>query len=69
MISVQLFLVSMLFCSLGEGRFIVDLTHTFDKDATKYPLGTFAVGNFTYFKFWSLGESYHERNQTDYKMW
>ena len=65
----QLLLICLVLGAFVDGRFIVDLTHTFDKDATKYPLGTFAVGNFTYFKFWSLGEQFHERNNTDDKMW
>ena len=34
MISLQLILATALFGSLGESRFIVDLTHTYDKDAT-----------------------------------
>ena len=69
MISLQLILATALFGSLGESRFIVDLTHTFDKDATKYPLGIFGITNFTYFDHWKISEAYYESNQTDNKMW
>ena len=64
--SVQLILATALFCSFSESRFIVDLTHTFDKDATKYPLG---VDNLTYFNHWILSAGYSERDDTDHKMW
>ena len=69
MYSVQLILAAALFCSFSEGRFIVDLTHTFDKDATKYPLGILGVDNVTYFDHWILSTGYSERDDTNHKMW
>lgn len=54
---------------VSESRFIVDLTHTFDKDATKYPLGLVGVNNLTYFDHWVLSAGYSDSNDTDHKMW
>ena len=40
-------LVAVLFSA--ESRKIVDLTHTFDKDAPHYPLNSFGITNFVYY--------------------
>lgn len=48
----------------------MDLTHIFDTNATKYPLSSFNIQNFTYYKHWSISEQYHGLdNNTANRMW
>ena len=44
-----------------DGRKIVDLTHTFDGDAPKYPLGFLSsdLASFVYFNTTTLTEQYY----------
>jgi hypothetical protein len=45
----------------ANGRKIVDLTHTFDGDAPKFPLGSLGSGleNLVYFNVTTLAEQYY----------
>ena len=58
--SVVIVFITVSMLTLCDGRRIVDLTHTFDGNATKYPLSTFGVGkDFKYYNHWKISEKYH----------
>jgi len=63
-ICVVLALTALCF-ALTSGRQVVDLTHTFDENAPKYPLGSWVTEDFNYFKMKTLLEQYvDEANKT-----
>ena len=64
---IQMTLAAVWLGVFCEGRFIVDLTHTFDKDATKYPLGMLGLNNVSYFDHWVLSAGYSD--DKNHKMW
>jgi hypothetical protein len=43
-----------------DGRKMIDLTHTFDKDAPKYPLTWLGAENFTYYRLTPLLKRYYD---------
>lgn len=56
---IQLQLLLSLFV-LCDGRRIIDLTHTFDGNVTKYPLASFGISSdFEYYKLWTISSEYH----------
>ena len=59
-----MFLLLALLAEGGWGRTLIDLTHTFDENAPKYPLAKFGVpDNQTYYGLKTISEKWYPDGQ------